>query len=98
MFRAFARLMGKPYVAQMNPGYSEVGSGSRKNEKGEPPMELSPKEEELRDQFLQAMLEAALPLQAGLDQEMTLQALIRAAEMLKKRFENELDELRQEED
>jgi hypothetical protein len=44
------------------------------------------------------MLEAALPLQAGLDQEMTLQALIRAAEMLKKRFENELDELRQEGD
>jgi hypothetical protein len=61
-------------------------------------MELPPKEKEMRDRFLQAMLEAALPLQAGLDQEMTLQALIRAAEMLKKRFENELDELRQEDD
>jgi hypothetical protein len=61
-------------------------------------MDLSPKENELRDQFLKAMLEAALPLQAGLDQEMTLQALIRAAEMLKKRFEQELDELRQEGD
>jgi hypothetical protein len=61
-------------------------------------MDLSPKEKELRDHFLQAMLEAALPLQAGLDQEMTLQALIRAAEMLKKRFEHELDELRQEGD
>ena len=43
-------------------------------------MDLAPKERELRDRFLQAMLEAALPLQAGLDQEMTLQALIRAAE------------------
>ena len=31
-------------------------------------------------------LERIEPLQAGLDQEMTLQALIRAAEMLKKRF------------
>ena len=61
-------------------------------------MDLSTEERELRDRFLQAMLEAALPLQAGLDQEMTLQALIRAAEMLKNRFEQELDELRQEAD
>ena len=61
-------------------------------------MDLSLKEKELRDRFLKAMLEAALPLQAGLDQEMTLQALIRAAESLKKRFEQELDELRQEGD
>jgi hypothetical protein len=61
-------------------------------------VDLSPKEIELRDQFLQAMLEAALPLQAGLDQEMTLQALIRAAEMLKIRFEQDLDKLRQEAD
>jgi hypothetical protein len=61
-------------------------------------MDLSPKEVELRDRFLKAMLEAALPLQADLDQEVTLQALIQAAEMLKKRFENELDELRQEDD
>jgi hypothetical protein len=59
-------------------------------------MDLSYKE--LRDRFLKAMLEAALPLQAGLDQEVTLQALIRAAEMLKKRFEDELDALPQEED
>ncbi len=61
-------------------------------------MDLSPKEKELRDRFLQAMLEGALPLQAGLDQEVTLQALIRAAEMLKTRFEQELEELRQEAD
>jgi hypothetical protein len=61
-------------------------------------MDLSHEERELRDRFLKAMLEAALPLQAGLDQEMTLQALIRAAEILKNRFEQELDELRQEAD
>jgi hypothetical protein len=61
-------------------------------------MNLTDKEKEMRDRFLRAMLEAALPLQAGLDQEMTLQALIRAAEILKERFERELDELRQEAD
>jgi len=55
-------------------------------------------ERELRDRFFRAMVEATFPLQAGLDQEMTLQALIRAAEMLKERFEQELDELRQESD
>ena len=61
-------------------------------------MDLSHDEKELRDRFLRAMLEAALPLQAGLHPEMTLQALIRAADMLKERFEQELDELRQEAD
>ena len=55
-------------------------------------------ERELRDRFFRAMVEATFPLQAGLDQEMTLQALIRAAEMLKERFEQELSELRQESD
>ena len=48
--------------------------------------ELSHEERELTERLLQAMLEAALPLQAGLDQEVTLQALIRAAEMLKNRL------------
>jgi hypothetical protein len=61
-------------------------------------MQLSRPEQELRDHCLKVMLEAALPLQSGSDQEMTLQALIRAAEMLKVRFEQELDELRQESD
>jgi hypothetical protein len=60
-------------------------------------MELSQQEKDLREQFLQAMLKAAIPLQAGLDQEMTLHALIDAAEMLKDRFEQQLAELRQEE-
>ena len=61
-------------------------------------MDLSHEEIELRDRFLRAMLEAALPLQAGLEPETTLQALIRAADMLKERFEQELEELRQEAD
>ena len=61
-------------------------------------MDLSHEEKELRDRFLRAMLDAALPLQAGLEPEITLQALIRAADILKERFEQELDELRQEAD
>ena len=60
-------------------------------------MPPSPSEEKLRDHFLQAMLEVTFPLQKeGPDQEVTLQALIQAAQILKERFEQELDELRQE--
>jgi hypothetical protein len=61
-------------------------------------MVISPNEKELRDRFFNAMLEATFPLQHGLDQEVTLQALIQAADMLSERFEQELDELRQESD
>lgn len=52
---------------------------------------------ELREQYLQAMVEATFPLQAGPDRERVLQALIDAAGELKRRFEQELEELRQEE-
>jgi hypothetical protein len=61
-------------------------------------MELSPAEQKLRDRLFRAMLEATFPLQTGPDQEMNLQTLIQAAEMLKERFEQELEELRQESD
>ena len=61
-------------------------------------MQLTQTDRELQERFLEAMLQATFPLQTGLDQEQTLQALIRAAEMLKERFEQELDELRQESD
>jgi hypothetical protein len=45
------------------------------------------------------MLEATFPLQEkGPDRETALLALIRATEMLKERFEQELSELRQEKD
>jgi hypothetical protein len=53
---------------------------------------------DLRERFLQAMIEATFPLQQGQDQEVTLRALIDAAEMLRERFEQELAELRQEAD
>lgn len=61
-------------------------------------MPLSPAEQELRDRYFQTLVEAALPLQAGPDREITLQALIAAAAMLKERFEQELAELRLESD
>lgn len=61
-------------------------------------MEASLTEQALRERILKAMLEATFPLQTGPDQEMVLQALIWAAERLKERFEQELDELRQESD
>jgi hypothetical protein len=58
---------------------------------------MAPDQTKLRDHFLQAMLEATSSLQKeGLDQEVTLQALIQASQMLKERFEQELAELRQE--
>ena len=60
-------------------------------------MSLSPAVEQLRDRFLKALLEAALPLQEGPDREVTLEALIEAAVALKERFEQELAELRLEE-
>jgi len=59
---------------------------------------MTPAENELRDQLFKTMLEATFPLQHGPDQEVNLQALIQAAQMLKERFEQELDELRQEAD
>ena len=61
-------------------------------------MVITKQERDLRDHFFTAMAEATAPLQDGEDREITLQALIRAAEMLKERFEQELDELRQEAD
>ncbi len=59
---------------------------------------MEPSPAELRNRVLKAMLEATFPLQTGPDQEMILQALIWAAERLKERFEQELEELRQESD
>jgi len=60
-------------------------------------MDLPASEREQRDRYLQAMLEATAPLLVGApDQERALQALIRATELLKERFEQELSELRVE--
>jgi hypothetical protein len=54
--------------------------------------------ERLRDSFVRDILQATFPLQEqGPDREVTLEALIAAAEMLRARFEQELAELRREE-
>lgn len=61
-------------------------------------MSLSATEQQLRDRFFHDMLQSTFPLQEeGPDREVTLQALIAAAEMLRDRFEQELAELRVEE-
>jgi hypothetical protein len=60
-------------------------------------MALSQTVQRLRDQFVKALLDAAVPLQQGPDREVTLEALIEAATVLRQRFEQELAELRQEE-
>jgi len=61
-------------------------------------MDLPPDVRKLRDQFFQVLAEAAAPLQQGPDREVTLQALMAAAQMLSERLEQELEELRQEAD
>jgi hypothetical protein len=59
-------------------------------------MALSPEEQQLRDRYFQALMQTVLPLQPGADPEVTLEALIDAAQMLKERLQRELSELRQE--
>lgn len=59
-------------------------------------MPLSLEGQELRDQFLAVLLEAARPLQAGPDPEVAREALIEAAGLLGDRLRRELAELRQE--
>lgn len=59
-------------------------------------MALSPSEQELRDRFFRALLDAAFPLKQGPDPEVTLEALIDATGRLQEHFEQELAELRQE--
>ena len=60
-------------------------------------MDLSLAERELTKRFFTALAEATFPLQQGPDREVVLQCLIRAAEQLRQRLEDELAELRQEE-
>jgi hypothetical protein len=80
--------------------YKASGTASRRHQPRtkELTMEISAAEQTLRDRAFKAMVEATYPLQTGPDQEVILQALIHAAEMLKERFEQELEELRQEAD
>ena len=61
-------------------------------------MPLTVEGQELRDQFLGVLMEAARPLQSGPDREIALEALIEAAVLLRDRLRLELAELRQEDD
>jgi hypothetical protein len=51
---------------------------------------------ELREKYFQTLVGAVLPLKAGPDPEVTLEALIDAAQMLTDHLQQELAELRQE--
>jgi hypothetical protein len=59
-------------------------------------MPLSQEEERLRDVYFKVLLLAVLPLQPGEDPEVTLEALIEAAQKLKERLQQELAEVRRE--
>jgi hypothetical protein len=59
-------------------------------------MDLSPAEAELRERFFRSLLQAAFALKTGPDPEVTLEALIEAASLLKEHLEHELEELRLE--
>ncbi len=59
-------------------------------------MAPAPSEQELRDRFFQALLEATFPLQKGPDPEVALEALIDATGMLEEHLRRELEELRKE--
>ena len=60
-------------------------------------MDLSPEQQQLRQRYFTALLEATFPLQqSGPDPEVTLELLIQAADLLREHLERELAELRQE--
>ena len=59
-------------------------------------MSSAPGPRELKDRFFRVLVDAVLPLQPGPDPEVTLEALIDAAEMLADHLRRELAELRQE--
>jgi hypothetical protein len=55
-----------------------------------------PGPQELKDRYFKVLVDAVLPLQPGMDPEVTLEALIDAAEMLVEHLQQELAEIRQE--
>jgi hypothetical protein len=59
-------------------------------------MTPAPDRHALRDRFVEALLVVVRPLQAGPDQEATLEALIEAVEVVGERLRQELAELRVE--
>jgi hypothetical protein len=60
-------------------------------------MELTREQQQLRESYVIALIEAVAPLQEkARDPEVTLELLIEAAEMLKEHLQNELKGLREE--
>ena len=60
-------------------------------------MERDQEQVELRGRFFRALIDATYPLQQGVqDREVTLELMIEAADLLKERLQNELEELRTE--
>jgi hypothetical protein len=59
-------------------------------------MDLTHEQQQIRERFLIALLEAAIPLKHGPDAELSLELLIQAADLFKEHLERELQELRQE--
>jgi len=62
-------------------------------------MPLTKKQEQLRERFVMALIEATLPLQKESDDsEITMELLIQAADLLKQHLKKELEEMRGESD
>jgi hypothetical protein len=62
-------------------------------------MNLTTEQQQLREQYVIALMQATFPLQEkGTDPQVTLELLIEAAEILKDRLQHELEELRTEQD
>ena len=59
-------------------------------------MAISRGEQELRERFFRFLCESVLPLKAGPDPEVALEALIEASQMLTEHLQQELEERRQE--
>jgi hypothetical protein len=59
-------------------------------------MPLAPGPRELQEKYFGILVDAVLPLQPGADPEVTLEALLGAAEMLVDHLRQELAEIRQE--
>jgi hypothetical protein len=59
-------------------------------------MSTPPVAKQLRERFFEVLVDAVLPLKAGPDPEVTLEALIDAAQMLADHLQQELAELRVE--
>lgn len=62
-------------------------------------MERTAEQQQLREQYVIALVQATFPLQqSATDREVTMELLIEAADLFKERLQMELEELRSEVD